>query len=30
MLAANDNIYERLDEFEIQSDMIRDHSVSCS
>ena len=30
MLAGNDNIHESLDEFEIQSDLIRDHSVSCS
>ena len=30
MLAGNDNIHESLDEFEIQSDLIRDHRVSCS
>ena len=30
MLAGNDNKHERLDEFEIQSDLIRDHRVSCS
>ena len=30
MLAGNDNIHERLDEFEILSDLIRDHRVSCS
>ena len=29
MLAGNDNIHESLDEFEIQSDLIRDHRVSC-
>ena len=29
MLAGNDNIQESLDEFEIQSDLIRDHRVSC-
>ena len=30
MLVGNDNIYESLDELEIQSDLIRDHRVSCS
>ena len=30
MLAGNDNIHVSLDEFEIQSDLIRDHKVSCS
>ena len=30
MLAGNDNIHESLDEFEIQSDLIRDHRVGCS
>ena len=30
MLAGNDNIHESLDEFEIQSDLIRDHRVSRS
>ena len=31
MLAGYDNIiHESLDEFEIQSDLIRDHRVSCS
>ena len=30
MLAGNDNIFESLDEFEIQSNLIRDHRVSCS
>ena len=30
MLAGNDNIDNSLDEFEIQSDLIRDHRVSCS
>ena len=30
MLAGNDNIHESLDELEIQSDLIRDHRVSCS
>ena len=30
ILAGNDNIHESLDEFEIQSDLIRDHRVSCS
>ena len=30
MLAGNDNIQESLDEFEIQSDLIRDHRVCCS
>ena len=30
MLAGNDNIHESLDEFEIQSDLFRDHRVSCS
>ena len=30
MLAGNDNIHESLDEFEIQSDLIRDHRVSLS
>ena len=30
MLAGNDNIHESLDEFEIQSDLTRDHRVSCS
>ena len=30
MLAGNDNIHESLDEFEIQSNLIRDHRVSCS
>ena len=30
MLAGNDYIHESLDEFEIQSDLIRDHRVSCS
>ena len=30
MLAGNDNIHESLDEFEIQSDLIRDHRVNCS
>ena len=29
MLAGNDK-HESLDEFEIQSDLIRDHRVSCS
>ena len=30
MLAGNDNIHESLDEFEIQSNLIRDHRVSHS
>ena len=30
MLAGNDKIQESLDEFKIQSDLIRDHRVSCS
>ena len=30
MLAGNDNVHESKDEFEIQSDLIRDHRVSCS
>ena len=30
VLAGNDNIHESLDEFEIQSNLIRDHRVSCS
>ena len=30
MLAGNDDIHESLDEFEIQSNLIRDHRVSCS
>ena len=30
MLAGNDNIHESLDEFEIQSNLMRDHRVSCS
>ena len=30
MLAGNDNIHENLDEFEIKSNLIRDHRVSCS
>ena len=30
MLAGNDNIHESLDEFKIQSDLIRDDRVSCS
>ena len=30
MLAGNDNIHESLDEFEVQSDLIRAHRVSCS
>ena len=30
MLVGNDNIHESLDEFEIQSDLIRDHRVRCS
>ena len=30
MLVGNDNIRESLNEFEIQSDLIRDHRVSCS
>ena len=30
MLAGNDNIHESLDEFEIWSDLIRNHRVSCS
>ena len=30
MLAGNDNMHESLDEFKIQSDLIRDHRVSCS
>ena len=30
MLAGNDYIHEKLDEFEIHSDLIRDHRVSCS
>ena len=30
MLAGNDNIYESMDEFEIQSNLIIDHRVSCS
>ena len=30
MLAGNDIIHESLDEFEIQSDLIRDYRVSCS
>ena len=30
MLAGNDNIHESLDEFEIQSYLMRDHRVSCS
>ena len=29
MLAGNDNIHESLDDFEIQSYLIRDHRVSC-
>ena len=29
MLAGNDNIHKSLDEFEIQSDLIRDHRVNC-
>ena len=29
MLAGNDNIHQSLDEFEIQSNLIRDHRVSC-
>ena len=29
MLVGNDNIHESLDEFEIQSNLIRDHRVSC-
>ena len=30
MLAGNDNIHKSLDEFEIQSNLIRDHRVTCS
>ena len=30
MLAGNDKVHESLDEFEIQSNLIRDHRVSCS
>ena len=30
MLAGNDNKHESLDEFEIQSDLIKNHRVSCS
>ena len=30
MLAGNDDIHESLDEFEIQSDLIREHRVCCS
>ena len=30
MLAGNDTIHESFDEFEIQTDLIRDHRVSCS
>ena len=30
MLGGTDNIHESLDEFEIQSNLIRDHRVSCS
>ena len=30
MLAGNVSIHESLDEFEIQSDLIMDHRVSCS
>ena len=30
MLAGNDDIHESLDEFEIQSNLIKDHRVSCS
>ena len=30
ILAGNDNINESLDEFKIQSDLIRDNRVSCS
>ena len=30
MLACNDNIHESLNEFGIQSNLIRDHRVSCS
>ena len=29
MLAGNDDIHESLDEFEIQSNLIRDRRVSC-
>ena len=29
MLAGDDNIHQSLDEFEIQSNLIRDHRVSC-
>ena len=30
MLAGNDKVHESLDDFEIKSDLIRDHRVSCS
>ena len=30
MLEGNDNMHESLNEFEIQSDLIWDHRVSCS
>ena len=30
MLAGNDNIHESLDEFEIHTDLIMNHRVSCS
>ena len=30
MLAGNDNIHQSLDEFEIQSNLIRDHRDNCS
>ena len=30
ILAGNDGIHKSLDEFEIRSDPIRDHRVSCS
>ena len=29
MLAGNPNIHESLDEFEIQSDLIRDHRIAA-
>ena len=29
-LEGNDNMHKSLDEFEIQSDLIKDHRVSCS
>ena len=30
MFVGNENIHKSLNEFEIQSDLIRDHRVSCS